>query len=304
MAVLAERTWAGMALARRAGAYMEEKGIQGGGLDAELLLAELLGLNRLELYLQFDRPITPTELAQYRTLIRRRARREPLQYITGKAAFREIELAVDRRVAIPRPETELLVGEILAWAGRRGALRAHPTVLEIGTGSGAIALSLLGEDPFHRVVATDLSADALDVASANARALGLEGRIEFRQGDCFDPLEAGERFDVIVSNPPYIPSGEIESLEPEVRQWEPALALDGGVDGLRELRRIVAGAPSWLNPGGLLALEVGHRQAEPVSATVRASPYFAAARISPDLACRDRFVLGRARERRQQPTST
>ena len=306
-----------MDLARRAGSYLEEQGVERGVLDAELLLASVLGINRLDLYLQFDRPVTPAELSGFRECVRRRARREPLQYITGSAAFREFEVPVDRRVFIPRPETEILAGEVLDWSERRYGPQHPPTasaggtgaesvddagldLLEIGTGSGAMAIALAREGPFRRVLGTDISPEAVSVAAANARLCGLEETtdapvIEFRCGRSYEPLRPGERFDVIVSNPPYIPSAEIEDLAPEVRDWEPRRALDGGADGLRQIREIVSEASGWLAPGGLLALEVGYGQAGAVRDLIESDPTFAAARVCPDLTRRERFVLGRAR---------
>ena len=288
----AQRSWQAIPLARRAGRYLADKHVPNADLDAELLLAYSLGIGRLDIYLQHDRPITSTELEAYRGLVRRRAKREPLQYVTGQAAFRDLELAVDDRVLVPRPETETLVGEVLAWAGRRTGERTL-SALDIGTGSGAIALSLLAEGPFARVVATDPSPDALDVAQANARALGLAERMDLRQGSFFDPVTAHERFDVIVSNPPYISTGDLSRLEPEVRDWEPAAALDGGPDGLDPLTTIVGGARPHLASAGLLALEVGTDQASPVRRLIESSTHFTGSRICHDLAGRERVVLGR-----------
>jgi release factor glutamine methyltransferase len=194
-------------LSGKAARHLAERGIENARLDAEWMLAALLGISRLDLYLQFDRPIAEEQLRQYREYVRRRLKREPLQYILGRAMFRTLEVQVDRRVLIPRPETEVLVEQVLLWLGKLresgGASQSAPTILEIGTGSGAIALSLAREAG-ARVVATDLSHDALAVASANARRLGLESGIEFRTGDLWQPVHPGERFDVIVSNPPYV----------------------------------------------------------------------------------------------------
>src|SRR5690606_31703477 len=197
--------------------------------------------------------------------IARRLAGEPVQYITGEAAFREIELRVDRRVLIPRPETEVLVGEVLKWAGARAeAARRRLTAADIGTGSGAIALSLLKEGPFERVVATDVSAEALELAGENAARLGLEAGLELRQGALLAPLRA-ERFDVVVSNPPYVADADRGALPPDVRDWEPAGALFAGPTGLEVLAALVEGAPRHIEPGGLLALEVGAGQAAEVA---------------------------------------
>ncbi|NIY07188.1 MAG: HemK family protein methyltransferase, partial [Gemmatimonadetes bacterium] len=196
-----------MEIARAAAAYMAERGIENARLEAELLLASVLGLSRLELYLQHDRPLTPGEKESFRALVRRRLKREPLQYVLGEVQFRALSLRVDPRVLIPRPETEVLVGEVLRWAASRGAAEGL-TAVDVGTGSGAIALSLAKEGPFRRVVATDVSTDALEVARQNAARAGLAERVEFRTGALWDALRPGERFDVVVSNPPYIPEAE------------------------------------------------------------------------------------------------
>ena len=212
-------------LARLAAGHLAERGVEDPRLDAELLLAHVLGVRRLDLYLQFERPLTPDEVAAYREAIRRRGQREPLQYITGTTSFRELELAVDPRVLIPRPETEVLVGAVLEWAAGRGDLVA----LDIGTGSGAIALSLLAEGPFARMVATDVSRGALELAAENARRTGLDARLELRHGPLWEPIGDGERFDVIVSNPPYVADAEGAGLQPEVAAHEPAGALFAGL---------------------------------------------------------------------------
>jgi release factor glutamine methyltransferase len=280
-------------LARLAAEHLSSKGVEDGRLEAELLLAHVLGLRRLDLYLQFERPLDEAEVAAYREVIRRRARREPLQYITGEAAFRELVLAVDRRVLIPRPETEVLVGQVLEHArtGAEGLL-----ALDIGTGSGAIALSLLREGPFARVVATDVSPGALEVAAANAATLGLEERLELRLGALWEPIGDGERFDVIVANPPYVRDADRSTLSPEVRDHEPEQALFAGQDGLDVLRQIVAGAGKRLRAGGLLALEVGVDQGAPVAELASAAG-LAEPRVVADLAGRDRIVLAyRARD--------
>ncbi|MGD8320278.1 MAG: peptide chain release factor N(5)-glutamine methyltransferase [Gemmatimonadota bacterium] len=283
--------WTVLRLMRWSGEYLEGKGIERGRLDAEHLLAHALGLERLQLYLQYDRPLERDELDRFRPLLRRRAEREPLQYILGRAAFRELDLVVDRRVLIPRPETEILVDEVLMWA--QGSARESLSALDVGTGSGAIALSLLREGPFGRVVATDPSDDALDVARANARAAGIEGRVELRKGALFEPLGADETFDVVVSNPPYVAESEASDLEPEVGVWEPKEALFGGPDGMTVLRGLIRGAGRHLVPGGLLALEMGAGQAGAVKAAVEEESDYDDVRVRRDLAGRQRVVLAR-----------
>ncbi len=220
----------------------------------------------------------------------RRAAGAPFAYAVGKAAFRYLTLSVDERVLIPRQETELLVDQVLAMV--RGRRSQH--VLDIGTGSGAIAISLACEGDFDRVVATDVSADALTVASGNAarNAGTLRTPIEFRHGSLFAPV-TGEQFDVVVSNPPYIAFKEATELPKSVRDWEPAAALVCGDDGLCTTFRLVADAPAAVRAGGLLALEVDERRAGAVASQLYADPSWRDVRITKDLAGRDRFVIGR-----------
>lgn len=281
-------------LTRLAAEHLAGKGIEEARLDAELLLAHVLGVRRLDLYLQFERPLEPAEVAAYREAIRRRGRREPLQHITGEVEFRELTLSVSPAVLIPRPETEVLVGEVLALASERQAAGAGPkeglTALDVGTGSGAIALSLIEEGPFARVVATDVSDEALEVAAENGARAELSDRLELRRGSVWDPVGGGERFDVIVSNPPYVAESEREALEPEVADHEPATALFAGPDGLEVLRALCEGAVARLTAGGLLALEVGLGQAATVAEWLRAGG-FDAPRVVKDLTGRERIVL-------------
>lgn len=278
-------SWSVLSLLKWTTTYLGEKGVAEPRLNAELLLAGALGVKRLDLYLQFDRPLTPEELATFKPRLLRRARGEPLQYIAGEAEFRDLTLRVDRRVLIPRPETELLVGAVLEWAAAHEGRRA----LDIGTGSGAIALSLATEGEME-VVATDVSAEALELAAENLRTAAPGAQVELREGAVFEPV-AGERFDVVVSNPPYIGERERPELDTEVVDWEPAGALFSGGDGLDVIRAIVLGAPEHLRPGGLLALEIGAAQAEAVAAIVRARPAFREPIIRKDLAGHDRIVL-------------
>jgi release factor glutamine methyltransferase len=280
------KAWTVLEMVRWTTDYLAKRGFDDARLEAELLLSGTLDLRRLDLYLQFDRPLRPEELAEFKARLLRRTRREPLQYIAGHADFRQLRLRVDRRVLIPRPETEVLVGEVLAWA--RG--RADLTAADIGTGSGAIALSLASEGPFARVVATDVSTEALEVARDNHRAAAAAAPVEFRQGHAYAAL-AGDRFDVVISNPPYVGERERDGLDPEVREWEPPLALFSGSEGLELIRELVRGAPSHLHGGGLLALEIGAAQAEEVCRLIRETGRFAEPDVRRDLAGRDRIVL-------------
>jgi len=229
-----------------------------------------------------------------------------LQHVLGTAPFRELELRSDPRALIPRPETEVLVGEILSWTkepqnrftsdqsqkGETSFGNKALTALDLGTGTGAISLSLLKEGPFGRVVGTDITGEALAVARENAIDVGLSEALELREGDLFDPVEPGERFHVVVSNPPYIPEGDRSGLAPEVRDWEPPSALFAGPEGLDVLLPLIRGVPEVLVPGGLLALEVGAGQASRVARAVEDTGAFREIRIRPDLAGRERVILG------------
>jgi release factor glutamine methyltransferase len=286
-----EKRWTVMELVGWTANYLQEKGFHNPRLNGELLLAGTLGLKRLDLYLQHDRPLRADEMAEFKARLLRRAKREPLQYIDGTAAFRHLVLRVDRRVLIPRPETELLVQAVLDWAAGREALAA----LDVGTGSGAIALALASEGPFARVLAVDVSAGALEVARANAREAATAAPVELRLGSLYEAA-AGERFDVVVSNPPYVGEDERVSLDAEVRDWEPGQALFAGAGGLEVIRPLVEQAPAHLRPGGLLAMEIGAGQAAAVRELIRATAAFAEPRVKADLAGRDRIVTAELRQ--------
>jgi release factor glutamine methyltransferase len=286
-AASSDQAWTVLRLMLWSADYLEQKGVERARLDAEYLLAHVLGVGRLEMYLQHERPLEPAELDAFRPLLKRRAAREPLQYILGRQAFRNLDLEVRPGVLIPRPETEQLVEVVLVWARQRGG---GLTALDIGTGSGAIALALLTEGPFERVVATDASAVALEVAARNRDGHAAGDRLELRSGSYFDPVARGERFDVVVCNPPYVAEGSRATLAPEVAEWEPPEALFGGLDGLDALRRIVEGAPSALRPAGLLALEVGDGQADTVAVLVRDCGVYREVEVHRDLAGKERVV--------------
>ncbi len=272
--------------------YLGEKGVPSPRLDAEHLLAHTVGVPRLQLYLEFDRPLSPVELDGYRPLLRRRAGREPLQYIIGRQPFRELDLEVRPGVLIPRPETEALVDLVFEWAGERDG--GDVTALDVGTGTGAIAISLAVEGRFGSVVGTDVSQSALELARRNCETAGVADSVSFREGPLFAPLGPGERFDVIASNPPYIAEVDESTLEPEVREWEPHEALFAGEEGLDVLQGIVGGAHDYLKAGGLLALEVGTGQALRVSDWLTQTRAYANVRICRDYARRERFVVAHA----------
>jgi release factor glutamine methyltransferase len=286
--------WTLLRLILWSAAYLGERGLEQGRLDAEHLLAHALGTGRLQLYLQYDRPLTPEELAAFKPLLRRRADREPLQYILGRTGFRELELATDSRALIPRPETEVLVEVVLDWARRRAGDGTTLSAADVGTGTGCIALSLALEGPFGRVLATDRSAAALELAAENTRAAGLEAAVELRPGDGLAPLR-GERFDALVSNPPYIADAERPALEPEVREFEPEAALFAGPEGLDVIRALVDGAGEHLRPAGLLALEVAADQTRVVQALIEREGGFDPPRVHRDLTGRPRIVTATLR---------
>jgi release factor glutamine methyltransferase len=236
------------------------RGIDTPRLDAEILLAQALSVKRVDLYLRFDQHPGDDALARFREAVKRRRDRESVAAIIGKKAFHDIELAVSEGVFIPRPETELLVDEALARL--RALNRPCPRILDLGCGSGPIALAVAKAWPEARVLAVDLNPKAIALTAANAARLGLEDRVNVREGDLFAPAGEEAVFDLVLCNPPYVPSAEIPKLMPEVREHEPALALDGGVDGLDFIRRLMAEAPARLEPGGWLLMEVGEGQAQ------------------------------------------
>lgn len=263
-------------------------------LDAELLLARALGATRAELFREPGRELSADEAAEFGVLVDRRLAREPVAYILGHRAFRTIDLEVTPDVLIPRPETETLVDvaleELKALPLAGPDPEDEPLAIDVGTGSGCIALALAAEDPFVRVVATDVDPLALAVARGNAARLGLAPRVEFVLSDLFH--DVGERpFDLVVSNPPYIPADEYVALEPNVRDHEPRLALYGGVDGLDVYRRLVPGAVLLLRPGGMLAVEVGAGQATAVAGIMTAAGAFGTPATRDDLAGVPRVVF-------------
>jgi release factor glutamine methyltransferase len=260
--------------------YLARRGIERARFESELILAQALGLGRIQLYMDLDRPLNSDERERSRALVERRGGREPLAYVLGEWGFRRLTLKTDARALVPRPETEILVERALTLIEGLEA----PRVLDIGTGSGAIALAIADEHPGARVVALDSSTDALALARENAEECGLE--VELKQGDIRDPIE-GE-LDLVVSNPPYVLPEEIETLEPEVRDWEPREALVGvGVpEALAERSR------ELLVPGGWLAVELGEGQQSAYAALLGDLGYQAVT-ITPDLTGRERVVEAR-----------
>jgi len=291
----------GLDLLRWATNTLEDHQIENPRLNAELLLAHSLSLNREELYVRLHRELKEAEKGALERLIQRRISGEPLQYILGQQEFWSINFKVDPRVLIPRPETELLVEESLRRLSEK-TFEQNPSVLEIGTGSGAIAIALAKEVTHIFLVATDISRDALVLAKENAKSAGVQDRIQLVSGDLlgpFQPSEETKAFDLILSNPPYIVRSEIGSLAKEVRDYEPVIALDGGRDGLEFYRRLVSQAPSSLREGGWLLLEVGQGQAQWVAKQIQESGTFLEPQILPDLAGIERVVKAQKKESRK-----
>lgn len=260
-------------------------------LDAEYLLAHVLAIPRLALYLDHDRPLEPSEVARLRELVRRRGRREPLAYVLGSWGFYGLDLHCDARALVPRPETEVLVERCLALLAGTDA----PQIVDVGTGTGAIALALAANLPEATVTATDLSADALALATENAAATGLAERVELLEGDLLTPV-AGRALDLVAANPPYVTAGD--DVDPEVSGFEPALAVYADSEGTAIHRRLAADARAVLKPGGHLVIEVGDGQA-PWLAEHLASLGYTAAEITCDLRGVERIVS--ARHVREQP---
>ena len=267
----------------------KRRGNKSARLDAELLLGEALGFDRIKLIVEAERPLADDELSRYRGLIKRRRVGEPIAYILGRREFFALPLLVDRRVLIPRPDTEILVETALSGTRER---HLYGRMLDLCTGSGCVAIAFAKERPTWRVTAVDLSPDAAAVARENVRRAGVVHNLSVVEGDLFAPLPTGAVFELITANPPYIPSADIEGLDADVRDFEPRLALDGGSDGLVITRRLVSEALLHLTPGGLLALEGGFDQAPAVAALLETHGFCDISR-SKDLAGIERVVSGR-----------
>ena len=268
---------------------LRKRGVDGARLDAELIVAQALAIDRVKVIVEGQRLLSPAELEHVRALFKRRRGYEPVAYLRGFREFYGRPFRVDRRVLVPRPDTEILVEVALRRLhGRELGAR----VLDLCTGSGCVAVTLKLERPTATVDATDLSADAVAVARDNAQRLGAVWNVRFCAGDLFSPLGAPRSaYDLVVANPPYIETDEIARLQPDIREHEPRLALDGGRDGLDLVRRIVAEAPRWLRPGGVLAMEIGAGQAAEV-AELYARGGFVGIERSQDYGGHERVVSG------------
>jgi release factor glutamine methyltransferase len=291
--------------------FLAKKGVESPRLQTELLLAHLLKLPRMKLYLSFERALTPSEKDTLRELIKRRGRREPLQHITGSTSFCGLEIAVNRHALVPRPETELLAE--YGWEFLSTLNLKLSTALDFGTGTGCIAIALAAKCPSAKIIATDISADALALAGENAARSHVAERVGFLQGDGFGALQnEAERgrpvrefgdantrtsyqrsFDLIISNPPYIPSAEIAMLQPEVRDFDPRGALDGGADGLDFFRKLAAAAKPFLKPGGKIVLEFGDGQANAIRTIFEAEKWIVEA-VKEDYSQRARFLIAKS----------
>ena len=287
-----KQTWTILEVLRWTIGRFERHGVASARLDAELLATRAFSRTRVELYTHFDQPLGDPELAAYRGLVQRRMAGESVAYILGRKEFWSLDLEVDARVLVPRPDTETLVEQSLELLKAMPASERALRVADIGTGSGALALAVKKERPGDEVFALDISPDALEVARGNASRLGLE--VTFLQGDLVAPLAGLDRFDLIASNPPYIPSRDIAGLSPEVRH-EPMLALDGGADGLSLVRRLASDARKVLTSGGWVAVEIGAGQAAAAMESLRSEGY-AGIGARRDLAGIERVVFGRLGE--------
>ena len=286
-------TWTILNLIRWADERFQQKGLSTPRLDAEILLAEALGVDRVFLYTHFDQPLQTAELGRFKDYILRRLRREPLAYIVGKKEFWSLSLRVTPDVLIPRPETEMLVDESLRVLSPSGKRDVRFQILEIGTGSGAISVALAKELPSAVFVATDISAKAISVAEENAQQNGVQERIHFLQGDLFDPVEDRTSFDLIVTNPPYIPCGQLPFLMPEVRDFEPRAALDGGENGLQFYRRAWPRVGRYLLSGGWFLGEFGSGQGEGIRRIAAENPDLGSLAFVKDLAGMERVFKTR-----------
>jgi len=291
-----EAPWTVRRLLEWTNQFFAKKDVDAPRLSAELLLSHTLNLSRIKLYTEYDRPLAPAELGKYRDLVKRAGEQEPIAYLTGTAHFFNLEFDVGPGVLIPRPDTETLVENVLQAARNEPGL-ATPRVLDLCTGSGCVAAAVAKHLKNATVTAIDVSPRAVELATKNLERLGLADRVTVLHGDLFAPLagSAAEAapFDVIVSNPPYIPTGQIAALDRNVRDYEPREALDGGPDGLALHRRILAEGSDRLVPGGRVYLEIGHDQGDAARALAGGYETFERVQILKDYGGRDRVLAAR-----------
>jgi len=286
-------TWTIQKLLNWVAEYFGGKGVDSPRLSAELLLSHVLAKKRIELYTQFDRTVTEDQLTRLHDLVKRAGQREPIAYLVGKTEFYSLELNVSPDCMIPRPETELLVERAIEFLqGRSGP----QIVCDLCTGSGCIATAIVKNCPNARIIATDIDDDALKVAAQNVQKHLLDERVELLCGDLFEPVTArlpGDRFDLIVCNPPYVNAAEYEALARNVRDYEPKLALFAGADGLDILRRVIQEAGGFLKPGGALMLEIGFSQDLAIKELLEQTGTFAEIRFDKDLQNHDRIAIAK-----------
>ncbi len=277
--------------------YLRDKNIENPRLCAETLLAHQLNTSRIKLYLAFDQPLNQTDITNYRSLIRRRANREPTQHITGIQEFRSLEFMVESHVLIPRPETEILVEQVLSICHDRTSMEETSTaILDLGTGSGAIAVSLAMELQGAAIWASDISREALTLAQINSKKHGVNDRIVFIQGDLFQPFSKNNlKLDIIVSNPPYVALEAYDSLPPEVKDYEPRLALDGHEGGNFFIEKIIMEAPAYLKPGGWVLIEMDPGQTSKALNMIQERECYIEKRCIKDYSQKDRVVMARTR---------
>ena len=290
-------TWTILTVLQWAQQYLQAKGVSEPRAGAEVLLSHCLHCSRLDLYLRHDQPLADDELSCYKQGLKRRLAQEPTQYITGQQEFWSLNFAVGPSVLIPRPETELLVEAVLKHFARSESGGVKPRLLDIGTGSGILAVTLATELPEAQFVAVDRSWEALKVARENARRHKVEEKINWVSADLVAALAPKALFEVIVANPPYVPTADWEQLPLEIKEYEPQLALDGGPDGLEVIRSLIRAVPPLLKPDGLLALEVGQGQATAVQQLLEQSGSFTPPEIIPDYQRIGRVVLARRLEK-------
>lgn len=271
--------------------YFTSHHIDSPRITAEVLLAHTLNLKRIDLYLRYDQPLLPSELADYRLLVQRRRRHEPVAYIVGRKEFWSLDFAVNPAVLIPRPDTECLVETALRILDEKRETERVPQILELGTGSGAVIIALASERPECRFFASDVSPAAVSTARENAIRNRVSDRISFFCGDWFTPLKPfNVRFDLIVSNPPYIRSGDMSRLAPDISRFEPRNALESGAGGLDAIGHIIERAPAFAVPGATVLLEIGHDQRAAVEAVGRRSGMYHSVDCKQDYGGHDRVM--------------
>ncbi|MCP4351734.1 MAG: peptide chain release factor N(5)-glutamine methyltransferase [Desulfobacterales bacterium] len=273
--------------------YFNSRDIENPKSDAAILLAHVLNLRRIDLFIQYDKPLNSDELAAFRSLIKRRVSREPIAYIVGKKGFWTLDLLVSEDVLIPRPETECLVEAALSVLPESSSPKR---ILELGTGTGAVILSLARERPGNLFFASDRSVRAIKMARGNAKNYGLDKSVSFFCGDWLSALNNVRQFDIIVSNPPYIRTGDIERLQPEINKYEPYMALDGGENGLNSIEHIVRRAHAYLADHGNLLLEMGHDQKNDVMEIIDKCACYDNVAVTKDYSGYDRVIRTRKKD--------